>query len=184
MTTTTTRRWGAVLAPLMVLGLLGATACAPPPPPPPPTCSSATPVLEVDRDLSSLDPAGEVVTITGRGFTTTGNLGTRPPLLGQPGGVYVTFGRFADVWKPSAGAPSSARQIAVQKWALPEPSYSTLNPLGTNPDVVLMDGEGCFTAQILVSPVAGTNPNLGIAVYPGSGAVNAAEEFFLPVGFS
>lgn len=121
--------------------------------------------------------AGDVITVTGTGFTATGNLGTRPPLLGAPAGVYVVFGHYAETWKPSAGA--GGRTIIVQKWALPDASRQTLiNAWGQNPDDLFVTApDGSWTATFTVP--AGLDANLtdyGVAVYPGSGASNTGEE--------
>jgi hypothetical protein len=138
--------------------------------------------IEVSK-TTGLDPAGETVTVTGSGFTTTGNLGTRPPLAGQPAGVYVVFGKFDATWKPSAGAPSSSRRVIEQIWALPQAAYDALNPLGTNPSFALMQPDGSFEVDVPVSldDRAGA---YGIYVYPGSGAVNAANELAKLVSFA
>jgi hypothetical protein len=131
---------------------------------------------------TGLDPAGEVITVTGTGFTTTANLGTRPPLLGQPGGVYVVFGRFAEVWQPSASAVAGARTIVSQHWALFGSSYDSITALGTG-ETVEVDADGNFTVDIEVSEVAGANPTIGIATYAGSGALNSGEEILVPLEF-
>jgi hypothetical protein len=131
---------------------------------------------------TGLDPAGEVITVTGTGFTTTGNVGTRPPLMGQPAGVYVVFGRFADVWQPSAGADGSGRTIFTQRWALPGSSFATIDALGTG-EAVQMDANGDFSIDIEVSAIDGANPNIGIATYAGSGAKNSGEEILVPLEF-
>lgn len=132
---------------------------------------------------TGLDPAGEVITVTGTGFTTTANLGTRPPLLNQPAGAYVVFGRFADVWQPSAGAVAGARTIIKQHWALFGSSYDSITALGTG-ETIPLDANGNFSVDILVSAVAGANPNIGIATYAGSGALNSGEEIFVPLEFN
>lgn len=127
-----------------------------------------------------LNPSGDTVTVTGRGFDPTGNLGTRPPLAGQPAGVYVAFGVFADIWQPSRGAPASSRRVIVQRWVVPPAAYAVLNPLGTNPEVVLMADDGSFTVTL---PVSDPGQPAAVAVYPGSGAVNPNDEFLVPLAF-
>jgi hypothetical protein len=173
----------------VLLSAVGATAACIPPQPPGTTTTTVAPTTTVPANLTvDVSPGstptgitvhpGQTVTVVGTGFTTTGNLGTRPPFAGQPAGVYVTFGRFADTWKPSAGAPSSARQIIEQQWALPPASYDAL---GGAAGTVRMTPAGGFSVTLTPSPASGTNPNYGIAVYPGSGALNTAEEIFIPV---
>lgn len=120
-----------------------------------------------------------LVTVEGKGFTNLAT-GTRPPLAGRATGVYVVFGRFDDNWKPSVGAPASARRTVIesQMWALPAASRPFVDPTGTNPNVITMDEKGNFVAKVPVSTLAGTG-KYGIAVYPASGAINAAHEFML-----
>lgn len=158
-------------------------ACTPPPADPPP--SDTDHVVEISP--AGVSPAtlevepGDTIKVIGSGFTETGNLGTRPPLMGQPGGVYVVFGRFGSPWKPSEGAGSSARQVIEQLWAMPTSSY---NALGGLEGLVEMDGNGGFEVVVTATEAAGTNPQYGIAVYPGSGASNPAEELLAPVSFA
>jgi hypothetical protein len=125
---------------------------------------------------------GDEVTVTGSGYTTTGNLGTRPPLQGQPGGVYVLFGEFADPWRPSQGAAGAARRSIVQQWALPASSYAFMSAFG-QPGLVQMTPQGGFTTTLTIEAPVGQNPTLGIATYAGSGSVNAGEELLVPVSF-
>ena len=89
----------ALLVPLLLVPMEGAGA--------EPPASSSAPSLALSR-TDDLDPGGEVVTVVGTGFDPAAHVGSRPPLAGQPSGVYVVFGRFGDPWRPSEGAPSSA----------------------------------------------------------------------------
>ncbi len=133
----------------------------------------------------------QTITIKGTGFTNVAN-GTRPPLAGQPAGVYVVYGRFADNWKPSTGAGSSTRPVstapAVLGWALPTSlSASTRAAVAASNmgPVADLDANGNFTIQMKVSEftTAGTG-NVGLYVYAGAGAINAAHELFLPLVFA
>ena len=148
--------------------------------PTPPSLAS-TPKVVVSRttDLRF----GDVVTVWGSGFDPAANIGTRPPLAGQPAGVYVVFGKFASTWRPSQGAPSSARTVIEQRWALPQASRDLLDPSGTNPAFVTIDQYGRFQATLTLgsSTAAG---DYGVYVYPGSGAVNAAHEVAVPIAVS
>lgn len=162
------RHHAIVVAIVLAFGLTA--ACAPDPGPP--TVGAAITVSKT----TGLQ-AGDVVTISGTGFNATGNLGSRPPLLGQPAGVYVIFGHFAETWKPSAGA--GGRTIIVQRWALPEASRLTLvNSWGQDPaELVTMAPDGSWTAQIEIpAGLDGSLTDYGFAVYPGSGASNTGEE--------
>lgn len=123
---------------------------------------------------------GDEVTVTGSGYTTTGNLGTRPPLLGQPAGVYVQFGEYQDVWRYSESAPSDARKQIAQKWALPSPSYELM---GSGAAYGHIQSDGTFEVTLTVGAPVGQNPNLGFVTYAGGGAVNAAEELFVPASW-
>jgi hypothetical protein len=123
---------------------------------------------------------GDTVTVWGSGFDPTANLGTRAPLSGQPAGAYAVFGKFANIWQPSTGAPTSSRTVLAQKWALGQSSRSLLDPTGTSAAYATIDARGYFetTLQITASSAAG---NYGIYTYPGSGAVNAAYELAVPL---
>ncbi len=154
---------------------LAAGACVPPP-----TTTTEGATLTVSK-RTGLDPAGEVITVTGTGFTATGNLGTRPPLYNQPGGVYVVFGSFGESWRPSQGG--GQRQVIDQFWALPGSSYDTISALGTG-EAIRMNPDGSFSVDIEVSAADGNFDTLGIATYAGSGAVNSGEEILVPLEFA
>ena len=127
---------------------------------------------------------GDEVTVSGTGFTTTGNLGTRPPFSGRPSGNYVVWGKFADVWQPSLGtaiAPPSGRTIISQKWPIPEPTFTFS---GGELPYVLLEADGSFSTTVTIAESSSTNPNYGFAVYGGSGSTNANEEFFFPGTFA
>ncbi|MBX3313931.1 MAG: HtaA domain-containing protein [Actinobacteria bacterium] len=118
---------------------------------------------------------GDQITVWGEGFDPNAHTGVRPPLAGQPSGAYVVFGRFADVWQPSQGAPSSARSVISQIWALPEAQHLALDPTQTSPSFVRISPEGTFTAVLTVGTSTATG-NDGVYTYPGSGAVDATQE--------
>jgi hypothetical protein len=187
-TTARRRRAGLVAAAAAIVVL--AAACVPPPPPPTTTTTTTTsttstttvpagPAITVDEELVNVTP-GTTVTVTGSGFDATGYLGTRPPFLGQPGGVFVVFARAGDPWQPSLGAPGSSRQIIFQRWALPQAQF---NQLAGNPAAVLMNPDGSFTTTLTLNEAPGTG-EYKILVYPGSGAVDATAELELPVSFA
>lgn len=160
----------------LAVGLFGAAACVPPQPP------TVGAVIAADQSVENVIP-GTVVTVSGAGFNPAGNLGTRPPFFGRPAGVYVAFGRFGNPWRPSQGATSSARQIISQVWALPRAQHDQLDPTGALPEIVLMNPDGTFQADLVLTEAAGSGA-YGIATYPGSGAVNAGEELFTSVRFA
>jgi hypothetical protein len=146
-----------------------------------PSSLAETPDLVV-TETEDLHP-GDTVIVYGSGFDPAANVGTRPPLSGQLSGNYAVFGRFPTVWQPSAGVLGSARTVITQRWALPEPSYSTLNPTGTNAAYVELEADGTFTAVLTVAE-GGTSGNYGIYTYGGAGAVNAAHELAVPITFA
>jgi hypothetical protein len=144
--------------------------------------SFADPKIEVSP-TTDLAPWGDTVTVTGTGFDPLANNGTRPPLSGQPAGFYVVVGDFDATWKPTSGAASSTRRVKKQIWVLPQAAYDTLNPTGTNPDIALLNADGTFEVSIAALPVASPVGNVGIYLYPGSGATNTAYEFETPIAF-
>lgn len=176
----TTRRMRiATLGAALALGILAAPANAS-------TDVSATagPSAEIVGSTRISTIGTTLVTVKGEGFTNLA-VGNRPPLAGRPTGVYVVFGRFDENWKPSAGAPASARRtvLASQRWALPAASRPFVDPTGVSPEVITMGLDGSFTAQVPVSAIEGTG-TYAIAVYPASGAINAAHEFLMPLTFA
>lgn len=129
------------------------------------------------------------VTVTGSGFDPALATGTRPPLSGRPGGTYVVFGKFAEAWKPSAGAPSSARKNSSQKWAVLAEDMATIG--GSAGGAVELKADGTFEATVTVDKAAidavATDPalvNYGIYTYPGSGAAQPLYETYTPVTFA
>jgi hypothetical protein len=155
-------------------------------PPASPTTTSASPKVTVSK--TAVNPAGDTVTVTGTGFLPALATAARPPLAGQPAGVYIVFGAFAENWKPSAGAPSGARPAYSQdeggvKWAVLEASRPVIG-VGTS---VTLNPDGSFTAVISVKKdYAGAlaDGKYGIYTYPGAGAVQPLYETFTPLTFA
>lgn len=146
------------------------------------------PAVNVSK-ASGLDPAGEAITVTGSGIDPAANVGTRPPLAGQPTGVYVVFAKIAQPWQPSEGAPSAARTVLDQKWVLPAASRAIVDPAGTNADFVELAADGTFSATLDVRAVTDgvadcAVDTCGVITYAAGGAVNAAHEFFTPLSFT
>ncbi len=142
----------------------------------------AVPTVVVSK-TTDLSPAGELVTVTGTGFlpSAPATTATRPPLAGKFGGAYVVFGKFADDWKPSAGASSSARKIGTQLWVVnPE------DAAGLGSQAVAVRADGSFSLQLKVSRGFGEpdTGNYGIYTYSGGGAAYAGFETYTPVTFS
>lgn len=142
------------------------------------------PTITVSQSTTNI-ASGTQVTVTGTGFTPrAATTGTRPPLAGTFSGVYVTFGRFADTWKPSAGAASSTRKTDATslKWAVPPSSLSAIGSGG-----IELDANGNFQVTMTLAdnfvgmPSTG---NFGIYTYSGSGANSSAFETYTPVSFA
>jgi hypothetical protein len=155
----------------------------------PATATATTPPVQgspkITLSKTVVNPAGDTITVTGTGFLPSMAMGTRPPLAGQPAGTYIAFASFAADWKPSAGAPGSARPTdgANLRWAVPEASRDLV---GRDASVTL-NPDGSFTAVITVRrdyPGALANGNYGIYTFPGSGGVQPLFETFTPVTFS
>jgi hypothetical protein len=135
------------------------------------------PRLTVSK-TSDLDEGDEII-VWGAGYAPNSTLGTRPPLTGQPSGTYVVLGKFADVWKPTANAPSSARTGIDTKWAVPEPSYSVI---AAQPGAIRTDAWGNFNVVLDLSTLReDITGNYGVYGYPGGGAKVAAYELAVPL---
>lgn len=140
---------------------------------------------------------GDTVVVKGRGYdpnaNTTGGLPVPVP-PGVPHGTFVTFGSFDQNWRPSKGAPESARTTdrTQTKWAI---SDAALNQVPNVPfdmrrtvrvGSVPLHRDGTFTAKIkLTTPKdAPADGRWGIYTFGGADAVNAAQERFVPINYS
>ncbi|GAB2467350.1 hypothetical protein GCM10027029_32190 [Conyzicola lurida] len=147
----------------------------------------AVPTVAVSKTTLSAD--GETITVTGSGFLPAGTAtnGTRPPLAGKFAGAYVAFGKYADVWKPSAGAASSVRKndSANTKWLVSAADVATIDPSGSGAGAVL-NADGTFSVTMTVKPgFTGEleTGNYGIYTYGGGGVVYAPFETYTPITF-
>ncbi|ALE07398.1 hypothetical protein AL755_21095 [Arthrobacter sp. ERGS1:01] len=146
--------------------------------------------------LTSAVPEGTKVVVRGTGFDPEANLapaGARPPIsAGKPAGVYVVFGKFADAWKPSAGAPASARVVGDQKWAMSQAALDAVAPAyqsAIKGQWVEVSADGSFSAELTVQKktVSGApvewpeTGNFGAYTYPAGGTTNAAQELYAPI---
>lgn len=140
---------------------------------------------------------GDVVVVKGTGFDPNANTGGGLPVPVPPGvphGTFVTFGKFDQNWRPSQGAPESARTTdrAQTKWAISDDALSRV------PDVpfdmrrtvrvgsVPLHRDGTFTAKITLTtpkdvPAGG---RWGIYTFGAADAVNASQELFVPINYS
>ncbi|PZF81470.1 HtaA domain-containing protein [Jiangella anatolica] len=141
---------------------------------------------------------GDTIVVRGSGFDPNGNVapeGNRPPIpAGVPAGAYVVFGSFAETWRPSAGAPSSARTVGAQKWAL---AQSALDQVPAQYQDAIraqwaeIGDDGTFTAELtLAKPTDRTtgepvewpaNTTLGVYTYAAGGTTNAGQELSVPL---
>nr|WP_246400976.1 HtaA domain-containing protein [Jiangella mangrovi] len=151
-----------------------------------------TPVAEAELTY------GDTVVVKGSGFDPAGNVapaGNRPPIpAGVPAGTYIVFGTFADQWRPSQGAPSSARVVGTQKWAL---AQAALDQVPAQYQSAIraqwadVAPDGTFTAELtLAKPVDRTTGEpiewpatgeLGVYTYAAGGTTNADQELAAPL---
>jgi hypothetical protein len=153
---------------------------------------SAAPVANGPKIVVSksvVSAAGETVTVTGSGFSPVGTAtnAARPPLAGKFGGVYVTFGKFANTWKASEGAASSARAAdrSTLKWVVNPADVATVG--GAAAGAVPINADGTFSIEMLVKPGFTGEPatgNYGVYTYPGGGVSYPAFETYTPITFA
>src|SRR5690625_3612674 len=133
---------------------------------------------------------GDSVVVRGSGFDPAGNVGGRgmPIPSDLPQGTYVVFGKFAEQWRPSQGAPSAARSVGSQRWALArevldqvpagfrgaiEAQWAEVNPDGTfETTLTVVEPEDGWTVADGV---------LGVYTYAAGGVVNPDQELAVPL---
>jgi hypothetical protein len=154
------------------------------------TTAGAAPTVTVS-DSEIEEDGTQTVTVTGQNFDPALATGSRPPLAGKPSGVYVAFGKYADVWKPSESAASSARSNlgSATKWAALAADMTTIG--GPAAGAVELKTDGSFTTELNIdkgaldtTAVAATLKNYGIYTYPGGGASQPAYETYTPITFA
>ena len=150
------------------------------------TAFDSGPRVTVSKTVISETGDHEIV-VTGTGFQDDEVVATRPPLAGNSPGIYVIFGKFADEWKPSEGAASSARKVISQFWAVEEGNLEDIG--GPARGGIILSPEGDFTATFTVSKALAEEKagdavgNLGIYTYAGGGAKHAPWETYQPISF-
>lgn len=155
------------------------------------TAANTAASIQVSKTSISEDETA-TVTITGSGFEPSQTTATRPPLAGRAGGAYVVVGKFADDWKPSTGATSSARKaLASQtKWAVSAEDMDTIG--GTAAGAIELTEAGNFTTTMTfskaeldaISGLTDDHVNYGIYTYPAGGATLAEWELAQPLTFT
>ncbi|NEW40386.1 hypothetical protein GV794_04055 [Nocardia cyriacigeorgica] len=138
---------------------------------------------------------GDTIVVRGRGFDPEANTSGLPVPVppGVPHGVFVTFGAFAPDWRPSLGAPTTARaaQRSTVKWVL---SKSALDRVPSAPldfqrtirhQWVELEPDGDFTAtlHVRVPELIPADARFGVYTYGAAEAVNPAQELAAPVVF-
>jgi len=132
---------------------------------------------------------GDTIVVRGTGFDPAANVGGRgvPIPATLPQGTYVVFGSFAEQWRPSEGAASSARKVGSQVWALAEP---VLDQVPAQYQSVVraqwtdIAADGTFEARLVVkSPGLLDGGRYGVYTYGAGGVSNADQELFAPVAF-
>ncbi|SDY82244.1 immunoglobulin domain-containing family protein [Herbiconiux ginsengi] len=140
----------------------------------------AVPTVTVSK-TSGLDPNGETITVTGSGFLphAPDTDGAGQPLSGF-GGAYVVFGKFADAWQPSAGAPSSARPGIDIRWGVHAADLETIG--GASRGAIEITADGTFETTLTVKSGAfDKEGSYGVYTYAGGGAIYAPFETANPV---
>lgn len=140
---------------------------------------------------------GDTLVVKGTGFDPNANRNGGLPLPVPPGvphGTFVAFGAFAPHWKPSAGAPESARATnrSAMKWALAPSALAQVpaTPFDMRRTVrqqwVPLHGDGSFTARVVASTPTDipAGARYGIYTYGAAGADNAAQEQSTLVDYS
>ncbi|MGH1563454.1 Ig-like domain repeat protein [Mumia sp. DW29H23] len=150
------------------------------------TVSYSSPAKVTVSDTTIPSTGEHEITVSGSGFAPALATGARPPLAGKAAGAYVVLGTVADSWKPSAGAPSTARKAITQKWAVTSADMTTIG--GAAAGAIELKADGTFTTTFTVSKAAvDAAPDrlakLGIYTYAGSGATQPLYETFTPITF-
>ncbi|MFT4086426.1 MAG: HtaA domain-containing protein [Gordonia sp. (in: high G+C Gram-positive bacteria)] len=144
---------------------------------------------------ATLHPGDQVV-VKGTGFDPNANTSGLPVPVppGVPHGTFITFGPFEPHWRPSQGAPESARVTdrAKTRWAL---SADALNRVPDAPfdlrrtvrqQWVPLHKDGSFAAKLTLTTPKTVPPNgrWGVYTFGAADAVNASQEHVVPISYS
>ncbi|GAA1472428.1 HtaA protein [Corynebacterium felinum] len=149
---------------------------------------------EQGRTLSGPVRRGDTLIVYGTGFDPQANRGgfLFPVPPGVPNGVFVLYSALPEHWKPSQGAPPSARVHPHDRmaWVMPAGTLESIPtaPIDMRRSIARvaqpMADNGSFVARVVVDPPEKTpGDRWGIYVYAGAGSINAAEEIFIPIPF-
>ena len=135
---------------------------------------------------------GDQLVVKGTGYDPEANVGGRgvPIPSTMPQGVYVVFGEFAQNWRPSEDAPSSARAIGAQGWVLTEDTVDQIPPQYqgiVRGQWVELNTDGSFEWEVTIEDHDGTKQiedgQYGVYTYAAGGMKNASQELGVPVNF-
>lgn len=139
---------------------------------------------------------GDTVVVHGTGFDPDANRSGGLPLPVPPGvphGTFVSFGAFAEHWRPSEGAPTSNRATvrSTNAWVLSEQALNQVPdaPFDMRRTVrqqwVPLSDDGSFTATVTVDAptTVPADAVYGIYTYGAADAINAEQELSVPVNF-
>jgi len=140
--------------------------------------SFATPTLAVSQ-TEGLDPSGAEITITGTDYNTAyANAHGR-----GKAGVYVQIGWLDSTWRPSAGAPSSARNNAYQRWVKEDPTAG-LYLQWTETSSTRADFSWTVTIdKATLDAKTRAGATLAVFTVGAGGAVQADNELAVPIAF-
>jgi len=128
---------------------------------------------------------GATLTVSGSGIDPDANVYADGPLVGEPAGIEVAFGRFAEAWQPSASAPDEAREVLVSKRVVPEATRTLLEGLGVpSSSLATLNADGTFETTLDVAPGGTSAGAYAVATYAAGGTPNASHEFLTPVTFA
>ncbi|WP_083933714.1 HtaA domain-containing protein [Kribbella catacumbae] len=184
---------GLALVLLLTTAVATPTSAAPTPPAgevsaaPTPTAEQQVWEPKIVVSKTSEVAEGEELTVKGTGFDPAANKSLRVPVTpGEPAGVYVVFGSFAETWKPSTGADATTRTLLDTKWPLPQASFEQVGRDFPNqlPRLVKLNPDGTFELKLKAKKAPENPRNYGVYTYPGGGATNADHELAVPVAFT
>ena len=128
---------------------------------------------------------GGTVTVSGSGIDPDANVYADGPLVGEPAGIEVAFGRFAEVWQPSASASDETREVLASKHVVPAATRTLLEGLGVpSSSLATLNADGTFETTLDIEPGGSSAGADAVATYAAGGIANASHEFLTPVTFA
>jgi len=136
------------------------------------------PTLAVSQ-TEGLEPGGASITITGTDYNT--DYANRHGA--GKAGVYVQIGWLDSAWRPSAGAPSSARNNAYQRWVKEDPTAG-LYLQWTETSSTRADFSWTVTIdKATLDAKTRAGATLAVFTVGAGGAVQADNELAVPIAF-